>query len=400
MNNFVFIKTKKVFNLQINKLFFIFIISCFLSSCTQLNEIKQGVTGINQALIESSASLETKKKKDSKVKKADIKNKKKADAKADRHTSSMEKSTVQMNALGKHSSIIRKMGGVSVLTRDSEPDIEMETGKSFKMPMKLIYQYAEFADIVGKSDDTINAYFNKLDYNEFQIKEIADYGLKYLMFINDTCQFIVIRGTKNFKNAMTDLMAVPWYDKQLKIWMHSGFRNAGNALFKEIEAEGIDKNKKFVIVGHSLGGTIACILGIHLFRNGYKLNKIVTFGQPKFTDEKGAHKYRMLPIIRVVGSQDIITILPPTTDIVVFSHLGLKILVDKKNIQYEKVGSAFNYKDDVVLPRNPDYITILQSYTHLMKSYFEKLRPHMEKNIKINFENKHNWLSKKPIPQT
>jgi len=406
MNYLVCRKLKGNLNVQIHKMntFVLFcIITCLISSCSQMNTLQQGVTSIHETLKDKAASLETKKQQENKSENQNNNDQKNNDQKndqADTQASNEGQSTVQMKAGGKKSSVIRSLGGISMLTRDSEPEIEMETGKSFEVPMKTIVKYAEFAEIVGKPDDQINTYFEQFAYKEFQIKELSDYALKYLMFENDTCRFIVIRGTKNISNAVTDILAIPWYDTGLKIWMHSGFRNASSALFKQLETDGIDKNKKYIIIGHSLGGAIASILGIHFYRNDYKLDKIVTFGQPKFTDEKGAHKYRMLPVIRVVGSQDIITILPPTTDVVIFSHLGLKIHLDKSNLQYEKVGSASNYKDDVVLPRNPDFMLLFQAYTHRMEAYLEKLNAHNEKTIKIDFENKHNWLSKKPDPET
>ena len=65
------------------------------------------------------------------------------------------------------------------------------------------------------------------------------------------------------------------------------------------------------MTGHSLGGAVAAILTAYMVNDGYKVERCVTFGQPKFTNADGVAQLEKLPITRVVDENDLVPMLPP-----------------------------------------------------------------------------------------
>jgi hypothetical protein len=81
------------------------------------------------------------------------------------------------------------------------------------------------------------------------------------------------------------------------------------------------------LTGHSLGGAVAGLLAIYLHEDGYKIGAVVTFGQPKFTNEAGVAEYGHLPVVRVVDQNDVVAMLPDSTKSgnVQFAHMGTEV---------------------------------------------------------------------------
>ncbi len=75
------------------------------------------------------------------------------------------------------------------------------------------------------------------------------------------------------------------------------------------------------LTGHSLGGAEAVILAMYLKTEGWKVSRVVTFGQPKVTDADGSKRFRDLPVLRVVNANDSVPLVPPL-------EVNLKISVD------------------------------------------------------------------------
>jgi len=93
------------------------------------------------------------------------------------------------------------------------------------------------------------------------------------------------------------------------------------------------------VTGHSLGGAVAALLAIYLIEDGYKVVRVVTFGQPKFTTAIGVEKLAFLPIIRVVDENDIVPMLPPTLfankKYGIYGHVGSEaVLLDGPNYSF------------------------------------------------------------------
>jgi hypothetical protein len=81
-----------------------------------------------------------------------------------------------------------------------------------------------------------------------------------------------------------------------------------------------------------LGGAIAVIVAMYLQRDGYSLDQVITFGQPKVTNVSGAGVFASLPLMRVVTPKDIVPLVPPLSpfqlkNIDIYWHMGKEIIL-------------------------------------------------------------------------
>jgi hypothetical protein len=60
---------------------------------------------------------------------------------------------------------------------------------------------------------------------------------------------------------------------------------------------------------------VASLVAIYAIADGYKVEKIVTFGQPRLTTQEGVARLGSLPLMRVVDENDIIPTLPPGSSV-------------------------------------------------------------------------------------
>ncbi len=148
-------------------------------------------------------------------------------------------------------------------------------------------------------------------------------------------QLIVVRGTANAENAYVDMAVQLLPDKKAGIKVHQGFsRSASNFYLAALPF--LHKDYRIVTIGHSLGGAVANILAMYLDQDGYKVEQVVTFGQPKVTNVEGARKYAHLNVIRLVTPKDVVPLVPPLDpmDLMkldIYWHMGKEIvLLDKR----------------------------------------------------------------------
>lgn len=143
-------------------------------------------------------------------------------------------------------------------------------------------------------------------------------------------QYIAIRGTANKKNVLEDVEMRIREDLSLAIPVHAGFDATARTLYADMQPD-LRKDYTTYITGHSLGGAIAALLAIHMIDDGYKVEKVVTFGQPKFTTKAGVDKLGFLTLVRVVDENDIVPMLPPTTIVNrlygVYEHAGPEVIL-------------------------------------------------------------------------
>ena len=85
-------------------------------------------------------------------------------------------------------------------------------------------------------------------------------------------------------------------------------------------------------------GAIAAVLAIYLVNDKYTVEKVVTFGQPKFTTNAGVEKLGFLQVTRVVDENDIVPMLPPFT------------LINRTHGAYEHIGP------EIILLDGPRYV--------------------------------------------
>ncbi len=149
-------------------------------------------------------------------------------------------------------------------------------------------------------------------YDDLSVVWIRKTNNRYLVgtIRSRRVQEIAVRGTTNFRNLLYDLRFQKEYNPRLGIWVHHGFELMALALYRSIKPL-LHRDYALRISGQSLGAAEALILAMLLSRDGYHVQRVITFGQPKVTDAQGAARYRSLPLLRVVDQNDPVAYLPP-----------------------------------------------------------------------------------------
>lgn len=132
-------------------------------------------------------------------------------------------------------------------------------------------------------------------------------------------------------------------------------------------------------------GAVAVILSMHLARDGYDIQQVVTFGQPKITNRSGARRQDDLPLLRVVNGNDVVPNLPPSNDVRALSyhHFGDElilvssdryVLVPSQTATSISVGSYW---------RNEGVLTVRE---HRRQAYVDQLASFTPSAARISFE--------------
>ena len=196
---------------------------------------------------------------------------------------------------------------------------------------QLLYHFALLNDAVRHdSSREIESKWSS-EYGEIYVVTIPRTRNRYLLGIDShsRVQDIAIRGTANLRNAVYDLRFLKSYSKQLGIRVHHGFEMMAKVLLENMEPY-LRKDYPLRISGQSLGAAEALILAMMLEKDGYKIEKIVTFGQPKVTDKQGVKVFGSLPLVRVVDMDDVVPLLPPDSlvyDDDPYVHFGSEIVL-------------------------------------------------------------------------
>jgi len=135
---------------------------------------------------------------------------------------------------------------------------------------------------------------------------------------------IVIRGTANEGNVLSDIDVRLVNDVRTGIRLHKGFRDASLGVM-----EIIDNTKTLEhtvhVTGHSLGGAVAQIIGMWLHTRGKNV-QIFSYGSPKVSNQvlSGGQPTHW----RVVRRSDPIPFTPPWP----YSHTGL--FIDSQDLDW------------------------------------------------------------------
>jgi len=101
---------------------------------------------------------------------------------------------------------------------------------------------------------------------------------------------IIIRGTANQSNMLSDIDVRLVKDDDLGIYLHKGFKDASTVVMQAIDNTYENGSKKYTVehtvhvTGHSLGGAVAQIIGMWLHKRGKNV-QIYSYGSPKVSSE-------------------------------------------------------------------------------------------------------------------
>ena len=174
------------------------------------------------------------------------------------------------------------------------------------------------------------------DYpNLVHVTTLAANDLQYFIQADvvSASQTIAIRGTAGRANLLEDLEIALVPDEILGLRIHRGFRDDATAIFKDA-VRFLDKDTPVRVTGHSLGGAIAAILAAYLDEAGYRVERVMTFGQPRFSTQSVSKKV-VAVTTRVVNGTDVVPMVPPYSLFTPYRHHGAEvILLPEKEFVY------------------------------------------------------------------
>jgi len=231
-------------------------------------------------------------------------------------------------------------------------------------------------------------------YENVSVVDIESTDTRYFVGtrLGEAHQVVMIRGTANLTNLRLDFKVDPRVNERLGILLHRGFEEVALSIYADLRSY-LDKESAVTLAGTSLGGAAAVILGMLLSEDGYRIREIVTFGQPKVTDEAGIREYEHLPLLRVVHRQDLVPRLPPPgvedETLQSFRHLGPEVLLlDCEYYCYVSQALANSPQMDRYWDDWDSGDAIRAVIDHVIYSYLESLRPKAERAVAVPFEHR------------
>lgn len=196
------------------------------------------------------------------------------------------------------------------------------------VPLEQIIAFAERANSAyHEPKDFRHEYGAKIEAGEFPISGLRVYVDNNL---SPDTQWVILRGTANLRDILADLDFIGRDEHELGINVHAGFDNSLQECLPWL-LQRLDKSRPIRVTGHSLGGSVAALLVATLDHRGYQNVSAITFGQPKFTDSRGAAKLSHLNILRIVHDEDPIPMLPPVElegkSLCIYHHCGPEVVI-------------------------------------------------------------------------
>jgi len=185
---------------------------------------------------------------------------------------------------------------------------DLGSGDKSNLPVTLVslIEHAEYCKAIYDSGG------DQKDEVAFEVKQ--DNGIS----------IIVIRGTANEANVLSDIDVRLVKDVRTGLYLHKGFRDASLGVMEIIDRDHTVEHTVHV-TGHSLGGAVAQIIGMWLHKRGNNV-QIYSYGSPKVSDQvlSGGQPSHW----RVVRRSDTIPFTPPWP----YRHTGL--FIDSQDLDW------------------------------------------------------------------
>lgn len=235
-----------------------------------------------------------------------------------------------------------------------------------------IFQMAKYAQSVYADSETIRAVCLPA-FNQVYTKRIETTNNQYFLATSSLTQthLISIAGTSNIENVLLDADLSHEFVPSLQITLHRGFAKAARLIYEDVRPR-LVAGYRIQLTGHSLGGAEAVILGMELKAAGTPAERIITFGQPRVTNQAGVDAFKDLPLTRVINQNDMVPEMPLDP----FRHIGPELvlfpgtayaLVERRPLSPEAVLAAWqalrNHQPPAELPHHyiSSYLTNLET---------------------------------------
>ena len=202
--------------------------------------------------------------------------------------------------------VVLVLSGCSKGKPDTNNDLGSGDKSNLPISLDLLIEHAEYCKAIydGGGDQK--------DEVAFEVKQ------------ENGISIIVIRGTANNANVLSDVDVRLVSDTRTGIRLHKGFRDAAVTIMQIIDTTKTLEHTVHV-TGHSLGGAVAQIIGMWLHKRGKNV-QIYSYGSPKVSDQvlPGGQPSHW----RVVRRSDPIPFTPPWP----YSHTGL--FIDSQDLDW------------------------------------------------------------------
>ncbi len=198
------------------------------------------------------------------------------------------------------------LNGCAKSTVDKNNDLGSGDKSNLPISLDLLIEHAEYCKAIydGGGDQK--------DEVAFEVKQESGISI------------IVIRGTANEGNVLSDIDVRLVNDVRTGIYLHKGFRDASLGVMEIIDRDHTVEHTVHV-TGHSLGGAVAQIIGMWLHKRGNNV-QIFSYGSPKVSNQvlPGGQPTHW----RVVRRSDPIPFTPPWP----YYHTGL--FIDSQDLDW------------------------------------------------------------------
>ena len=185
--------------------------------------------------------------------------------------------------------------------KDDKKHIDLGSGDKSNLPVTLtsLIEHAEYCKAIYDSGG------DQKDEVAFEVKQEGGISI------------IVIRGTANDANVLSDVDVRLVSDARTGIKLHKGFRDVAVTIMQILDNTHTIEHTVHV-TGHSLGGAVAQIIGMWFHTRGKNV-QVFSYGSPKVSNQvlSGGQPTHW----RVVRRSDPIPFTPPWP----YSHTGLFI---------------------------------------------------------------------------
>jgi len=259
-----------------------------------------------------------------------------------------------------------------------------------------IAREARFASAAYQSEAQVRALTARENYALTLFHTVSEIQMTFYLATDDSSrsQVIAVRGTSNSENAMLDVAFKLMPDDKTGIRLHQGFAYAAAQIYGELRPL-LKKDYRIRSTGHSLGGAVAQILAMYLDTDGFLVDRIVTFGQPKVTNIPGANRFQHLELLRVVTPTDVVPLVPPfdpldIRNIDIYWHAGSEVILleGKRYAILEGVDSmlrAANFTQQVPTEDNLN--------NHFMDIYIDLIAAKLESPERVSYRNNLNLFN-------
>ena len=149
----------------------------------------------------------------------------------------------------------------------SAEEVGATSGNISSLPVTVsaLVEHAEYCKVIYDSGGT------EVDNLAYEVKTVSGITI------------IVIRGTANTTNVLSDIDIRMIKDDVLDIYLHKGFRDASTTIIQEVDKY-YQLEHTVHVTGHSLGGAIAQIIGMWLHKRGHNV-QVFSYGSPKVSSQ-------------------------------------------------------------------------------------------------------------------